>query len=440
MPFDRCASDNPPSITELEFGRNFRDGLRAERRVPRRPSRRFPMTQVTVLDGARNQRAGYRVDVSRGERVGRVASEWFSRPADDRYLSLSELHAAVRGRAERSRTRTVESAAIRAEASRDDTERLTLMLPGESAPLAPTHWSFGQLATMVGAPSAYLRQLPAPLAAINLQYGLTSNRAELIKTLEVRDGRAELRAVTSPDYGRIFDQELVAAVQRIAGNGTGDTRWKVPGVLDRSTGIYNPRIDVTKSTTTLYASDRDVFLFLVDDLNPIEAGKLPDGSPDLYFRGFYCWNSEVGAKALGIASFYLRAVCQNRNLWGVEDFEEITIRHSKYAASRFAHEAAPALTRFANSSPTPFVNGIKAARERIVARTDEERTEFLRKRGFGKSETGKIIEMVLDEEGRKPESILDFVQGITAVARDRQHQDARLDLEAKAKKLLDRVN
>ena len=153
-------------------------------------------------------------------------------------------------------------------------------------------------------------------------------------------------------------------------------------MLDWSTGIYNPRVDVTKDTTTLYASDRDVFLFLVDDLNPIEAGRLPDGSPDLYFRGFYCWNSEVGAKTLGIASFYLRAVCQNRNLWGVEDFEEITIRHSKYAASRFAHEAAPALTRFANSSPMPFVNGIKAAREQIVARTDEDRSEFLRKRGF----------------------------------------------------------
>ena len=43
-----------------------------------------------------------------------------------------------------------------------------------------------------------------------------------------------------------------------------------------------------------------------------------------------------------MASFYLRAVCQNRNPWGVEVFEEITIRHSKYAASRFAHEAAPA--------------------------------------------------------------------------------------------------
>ena len=103
------------------------------------------------------------------------------------------------------------------------------------------------------------------------------------------------------------------------------------------------------------------------------------------------------------------------------------------------HEAAPALTRFANSSPMPFVNGIKAARERIVARTDEERTEFLRKRGFGKSETAKIIETVFCEEGRKPESVFDFVQGITAVSRDKPHQDVRLDLEARAKKLLDRV-
>jgi len=379
------------------------------------------------------------VDANRGDQNGRVSSEWFSRPADERYLSLSELYSSVRGRTERSRTRTVESAAIRVEASRDDAERLTLMLPGAETPVAPTHWSFGQLAGLVGAPAAYLRQLPAPLAGINLQYGLTSHRAEQIKTLEIEDGRVELRAVTGPDYGRIYDHELVAAVQRIAGNGTGDTRWKVPGVLDWTTGIYNPRVDITQDTTTLYASDRDVFLFLVDDLNPIEAGRLPDGSPDLYFRGFYCWNSEVGAKTLGMASFYLRAVCQNRNLWGVEDFQEITIRHSKNAASRFAHEAAPALTRFADSSPMPFVNGIKAAREKIVARSDEDRDEFLRKRGFSKGETTKIIETVLAEEGRKPESLFDFVQGITAIARDKPHQDARLDLEARAKKLLDRA-
>lgn len=378
----------------------------------------------------------HKVDVTRGQRIGRVSSEWFSRNDDERFLSLSDLMSAVRSRADRSRTRTVESAEIRVEAAREDAETLTLQLPGDAQPVAPTHWSFGQIAGLVGAPAAYLRQLPAPLAGINLQYGLANHRAEQIKTLETDDGRLELRAVTGPDYGRIYDHELVGAVQRIAGDGVGDTRWKVPGVMDWRASTYNPHVDVTKETTTLYAGDRDVFLFLVDDLNPIEAGKLADGSPDLFFRGFYCWNSEVGSKTLGMASFYLRAVCQNRNLWGVEDFEEVVIRHSKFAANRFAHEAAPALESFANSSPAPFIAGVRAARERIVARTDEDRQTFLRKRGFSKSETGKIIDTVLAEEGRLPESLFDFVQGITALARSRTHQDARLELEGRAKTLM----
>lgn len=394
---------------------------------------------MQVLEARRDISGGYKVDVSRGQRVGRVSSEWFSRSDDERYLSLSDLAHSVRSRSERSQTRVVETARIHVEASRDNPERLSLILPGADGPVAPTHWSFGQLASQVGAPAAYLRQLPAALAGINLQYGLTSNRTEQIKTLETDNDRVELRASTGVDYGRVHDFELVEAVQKIAGNGTGDSRWKIPGCMSWSTGIYNPLVDITKDTTTLYASDRDVFLFLVDDLNPIEAGRLPDGSPDLFFRGFYCWNSEVGAKTLGIASFYLRAVCQNRTLWGVENFEELTIRHSKYAASRFAHEAAPALLNFANSSPQPFMNGIKAARERIVARTDEDRTEFLRRRGFSKAETARVIETVLQEEGRPASSIFDFVQGITAVARGKAHQDARLDMEAKAKKLLDRA-
>jgi hypothetical protein len=319
-------------------------------------------------------------------------------------------------------------------------ERLALILPGADAPVTPTHWSFGQLASQVGAPAAYLRQLPAPLAAINLQYGLTSNRAEQIKTLETDNGRLELRAVTGPDYGRIYDHELVEAVQKIAGNGTGDTRWKVPGVLDWSTGIYNPRVDITRDTTTLYASDRDVFLFLVDDLNPIEAGRLPDGSPDLYFRGFYCWNSEVGRRRWAWRASTCAPSARTGTCGASRTSRKSASATANMRRTDFAHEAAPALEGFANSSPQPFVNGIKAARERIVARTDEDRSDFLRNRGFSKAETGKIIETVLAEEGRPPESIFDFVQGITALARDKAHQDARLDMEGKAKKLLDRVH
>ncbi|MBY3053942.1 DUF932 domain-containing protein [Rhizobium laguerreae] len=392
---------------------------------------------TTLTSNNPSARSAFKVDISRGERIGRVSSEWFSRPDDERFLSLSDLYDTVRSRAERAHARTIECAAIRVEATRDNAERLELVVPGQRQAIAPTHWSYGQLCSLVGAPATYMRQLPAPLAAINLQHGLLNHRAELVKTLEMDDGRLELRAVTGPEYGRIWDHELVSSVMKIAGNGTGDTMWKVPGVLDWATMTHNPFVDITKDTTTLYASDRDVFLFLVDDTHPIEAGRLPNGEPDLYFRGFYAWNSEVGSKTLGIASFYLRAVCANRNLWGTENFEEITIRHSKFAAQRFAHEAAPALTTFANSSPAPFIAGIRAARERIVAREDDDRENFLRRRGFSKGETGKVIEMVLSEEGRPPESVFDFVQGITALARTKTNQDTRLELEGKAKKLLE---
>ncbi len=395
---------------------------------------------TTISSSVPASTTGFKVDISRGERVGRVSSEWFSRPADERYLSLGALHEAVKMRSDRARTRTVESAAIRVEADRADADTIALIVPGQRRPLLPTHWSYGQLCSLVGAPATYMRQLPAPLAGINLQHGLLSHRSELLKTLETDDERVELRAITGPEYGRVWDHELVSAVMRIAGNGTGDTIWKVPGVLDWSTMTHNPFVEVSEETTTLYASDRDVFLFLVDDTHPIEAGRLPNGEPDLYFRGFYCWNSEVGSKTLGIASFYLRAVCANRNLWGTENFEEIVIRHSKFAAHRFAREAAPALTSFANSSPANFVAGIRAARDRIVARTDDDREGFLRRRGFTKGDSARIIETVLQEEGRPPESIFDFVQGMTALARRRTHQDARLELEGKARRLLEQAS
>ena len=176
----------------------------------------------------------------RGERIGRVSSEWFSRPDDERYLSLERLHDAVRARADRATARTVESRALRVEAGRDDAERLTLACRAATPLSRRRIWSFGQMCSLVGAPASYLRQLPAPLAGINLQHGLLSHRAELVKTLEAEDGRVELRAVTGPDYGRIWDHELVAAVMRIAGDGVGDTRWKVPGMLDWRTHDPQP--------------------------------------------------------------------------------------------------------------------------------------------------------------------------------------------------------
>lgn len=382
---------------------------------------------------------GWKVDPRRGALDGRVSSEWWHRPEDERYLTLDDLHDAVLDRSAGSREQTVETKQVRVHASRDDLRGLTLTLPGEDDdPVSPTHWSFGQLCSLVGTPTK-LRRYPAVITAPALQWDLINHRQELAKVMTTADGRIELRAVTGPDYGRIWDHEVVESVRKVT-QASGGT-WKVPGTIDWRTLRYDPHTPVTKQSTTLYASDHDIFVFLVDDLHPIEIGKLPDGSPDVVCRGFYVWNSETGARSVGISSFFFRAACQNRCIWGQEGLETVTIRHSKFASDRFARDVTPALNRYANAGTDKFLSGIKAAQAATVAESgsegDEDRLGFLTdKAGLSAQDARKVVAAVLAEEGHPAVSVWDMIQGLTALARDKSHTDERIELERKAGKLL----
>lgn len=377
----------------------------------------------------------------KGQVNGSVSRQWISRPADQKFLSLGDLKANVDARRDASVELTIPAKRIELIAperptSIEQTHDLQIGLPNGDL-VNPTHWSFGQIAGLAGAPAKYLRSLPSQIVADALAYGMRFNRE--IQDVKLYSSRGDVLAATGPDYGRIFDSEVVAAVQQVAGNGTGDTRWKVPGMLDWSAMTYDPEHPVSLDTTTLYASDRDVFMFLVDDRNPIEVGKLPNGDPDLMFRGFYITNSEVGSGSLKLAAFYLRAVCMNRNLWGVEGFEELTMRHSKYAPSRFIEQARPALESFANGSTGKLIEGVKKAKAARLASNDEEALDFLAGRGFSRKMAAAVIEAAEVDEAHPPRSAWDFAQGITRVARDLPNNDTRIELEGEARKLLDKV-
>lgn len=58
---------------EEKAGGYRRGGVRVERKIHGRPSRRPAMTNVQVLNTRPDVRGGYRVDVSRANRIGRVS-------------------------------------------------------------------------------------------------------------------------------------------------------------------------------------------------------------------------------------------------------------------------------------------------------------------------------------------------------------------------------
>jgi hypothetical protein len=378
-----------------------------------------------------------------------VSSQWFSRPDDQKFLSLDNMLAFKKNDAQRMTSRTVDTHKIQiigefdeANPSRGDLRIEYADDNNRDHTNVPTNWSFGQLSQLSGAPAGYLKDLPAPLAADCIQWGLRYNRGrELVKVFGSQNDGGDLRAATGPDYGRIYDWEILEPIKQLVDASGG--RWKVPGMMTGSRdglAVYDPDIPVSMDTTTLFASDRDVFVFLVDDRNPIEVGKLPNGEPDLMFRGFYAWNSETGSKTAGIAAMYLRGVCMNRNLWGVENFQEIKIRHTKFAPDRFAMEARPALESFAHGSTATFVEGVQAAKAAKIAHDDESRLEFLSKRAGLSGRMAKAANARhLKEEGRPVETVWDAAQAITAIARDIPHQDARIEVEKKAGILLNKV-
>jgi hypothetical protein len=146
-----------------------------------------------------------------------------------------------------------------------ETDALTINIfdptKGERRELVPSNWSFSQLAGYAKAPASFLRELPSELAAINLQWCLEHRpQREDALVLAQSNGDNILRAMTSTGYGRIWDSQVVEAVEKANGNG----RWVIPSA---SYTTQNP-----KRATTLYASDRDVFIFLVDPKNQIEFG------------------------------------------------------------------------------------------------------------------------------------------------------------------------
>ena len=365
--------------------------------------------------------------------------QWSKRPADQRFVSLLDLQKKVNADRENSIASVISTRKIKVIPHPANPVK-GVTIEGSSGLYDPTHWSFGQLASLAGAPAGYLRTLPAPLVADAMNYGLRFNRdAEDVGVLRTKTAldvtgngditeHVELRAATGPRYGRIWNGDIVdSLVQRFGDGLSGD--FRVPGEFGKA-------VKVTKENTTIYGSDRDIFVFLADEVNRVEVSNRRDGQAGSLARGFFVWNSEVGSQTMGIGMFLFDYVCMNRIIWGVKEFKEVRLRHTMSAPERFVEEVAPILTAYSQASALPIEQTIKAAQ---AAKIESDLDVFLKNR-FTAAESTAIKAAHMREEGRPIETIWDATAGVTAYAKTIRNQDNRVAMERKGGALLDLVS
>lgn len=357
-----------------------------------------------------------------------ASKQWATRPNDERFLSLIDLHEAACRFRERSAAKVISSRAIRAIAEPNDKSNSGLLLVGPNGvPVAPSNWAFGQLANRAGAPAGYLRSLPAALAADNINYGLHHLRdVEEVGVLLNRndDDVACLSAVTGPNYGRIWNATVTKALVDHYGDGrTGN--FRIPGEFGKP-------VPVTKENTTLYCGDRDMFVFLADEVNRVEVPNRRNGQSGLLAQGFFFWNSEQGSSTLGMARFFFDYACRNRIVWGAEGYEQITLRHTAGAPDRWIEQVIPTIERSVTNDGTKLVTMVKQAQ---AARVDNVEA-FLKTRQFTGAQVSAIKAAHMSDEQRPMETLWDISTGITAHARGISFQDDRVKLEREAGKIL----
>jgi hypothetical protein len=302
-----------------------------------------------------------------------------------------------------------------------------------------THFAFGQLSSKVGAPAGYLRNLPATLAAQNLNHGLvqrfgTSSNPNpengTVNVLAHSNGKQVIRAITSDRYERVWNHEVLGRLLTFK-----DAGWDTPIAFEHANGQGWGQPNGTHEKT-IYVSDHDMFTFLVNNKYRIHE----KGNNAGLGRGFFVSNSEVGAGALKITTFMYRFICANHIVWGAKDVAKLSLRHVGDIRRKFAAFSAE-LTKFANTSASEDEAMIVSAQNTILGGTKDEVLDEVFKRLRGDL-SQKVIErgyqLALENETTdgNPHSTWGIVQGITRASQETAYGDERVKIDNAAAKLL----
>lgn len=390
-----------------------------------------------------------------------ASSQWSSRPADQRFWGIHDAYRQARSYAEScSISDPLQLQQLRTQAIGKE---LCLVGP-QGIPVRLSHLGFGQLANLAKFPGQPLRALPPTLAAQVLNHKLATVRAEdstplsllLYKQHDTRNAmhlaasEYLVSAITTTDYSRVWNYEILERCQLLVDQG-----WKVPPA--RSNG--DPNLPTRAAITTdvlahigagggqlvkvgdeiapsgVYVWQGGMFVLMVEDKHVIDDGTGP------LFRGVIVENAETGTKSFRIRTFWLRGVCGNHILWGVEKVTEWTVRHIGEAREKAWSITARAIGKAVESASSLTEQVIKKARTLEIAATKDEVLDTL----FGQRIGGKraleagYLSCEQHEPALSPRSYWGMVQGLTRASQASQYAEQRMELDRAAGLLMKRV-
>lgn len=348
-----------------------------------------------------------------------ASNQWSNRPADERFSSLAELHAACQMYYSQAReAKNTLYSSLRTEAQGSE----VVLIGKKEIPSKLTHWAFGQLSSRVGFPAEPLRGLPPTLASQVLNHKLSKvDKQEVCNLLLHSNGGHVVRALTSSKYTRIWNKDITARLLTLTQN---HPEWQpAPAAFDGSRGLY--------------ASDHDLFAFMVDSDRRIFE-QAPGGGLG---RGFFVGNSEVGAATFWVMTFFYEYVCGNHRVWGAKGVREIRLRHVGNADDRAFSQLSVELKKYADSSSADDELKVQSAMKMTLGKTKDEVLDKV----FGlhiPALTRKVIAEGYDTAVKheswygNPRSVWGLTGGITEVARDMKYADERVAVERGAGKVM----
>ena len=385
--------------------------------------------------------------------------EWATRPSDERFWSLAEMLEA----SDQSRMRSEETEFSFAESGFNHDEGGILFEARiNSSDLSRNrvnNYAFGQLSRTFGAPADYLRKLPARLAAQCLNKGMADwvadkgDRTRHGLFTHKPNGERVMRAATSDRYVRVWNSEIVSRLGELESSG-----WVVPSarptddedesririatqgdVVDYG-GDSNLTVNVGDriGPAGLYASDHDMFAFMIHPEIEITDGMSPHGLR----RGTMIRQSEVGDCAIWKLDFLFNTVCGNHIVWGAENVRESRVVHTGNSVNERWGSMLEEMENYTQSSAQEQEQKITRAMNTKLGQDREEVTERLyQKRWLGKRASTAALDLAERYESvhGDPLSVWGVVQGITRLSQSAKFADKRAKLDGKAGKILAEV-